>query len=265
MNFGKTLSEATTGIHEHLDNPITDISVDGKVKSLITKVIDVLFPVMVVIGVLMAMLGFYKILTSSDENKIKEGMTIILSGVIGIIIMYSAKYLSHALFAHVFNQTSGNSREVREMLEALYNQVWFPFVKIAVYLSLGILVILMMIRVFSYITSQDEDSKKKSLGVIAWTTIGILFITAAKQIVEAVYGKQSTMLTSNSVDNLSKIGTHVLNPKEIPILFSIINWSLGIISFVLLVMILMQTYKMLTKPDDAETYTSLKKTIIYAL
>ena len=27
----------------------------------------------------------------------------------------------------------------------------------------------------------------------------------------------------------------------------------------------MQTYKMLTKPDDADTFKSLKKTIVYAL
>jgi hypothetical protein len=43
------------------------------------------------------------------------------------------------------------------------------------------------------------------------------------------------------------------------------NWTLGLVAFVLLLLILVQTYKMLTKPDDAETFKSLKKTIIYAL
>ena len=53
---------------------------------------------------------------------------------------------------------------------------------------------MMMIRVFTYITAQDDGTKKKALGVITWTTIGMLFIIAAKQIVEAVYGKQETVL-----------------------------------------------------------------------
>jgi nitric oxide reductase large subunit len=53
----------------------------------------------------------------------------------------------------------------------------FPFLKIAIYLSLGILVILMIVHVFSYITSQDESSKKKSMMVIVWTTIGMLIIS----------------------------------------------------------------------------------------
>ena len=121
-----------------------------------------------------------------------------------------------------------------------------------------------MIRVFTYITAQDDGTKKKALGVITWTTIGMLFIIAAKQIVEAVYGKQETVLKT-WVQNLSGIGTQILNPKEIPILFTVINRSLALVSLVLLVMIILQTYKMLTKPDDAATFWSLKKTIIYAL
>lgn len=122
----------------------------------------------------------------------------------------------------------------------------------------------MMVRVFTYITAQDDGTKKKAMGVITWTTIGMLFIIAAKQIVEAVYGKQETVLKGGST-NLSQIGSQILNPKEIPIFFTIMNRALGLVAFVLLVMILLQTYKMLTKPDDAETFKSLKKTIIYAL
>jgi len=38
-----------------------------------------------------------------------------------------------------------------------------------------------------------------------------------------------------------------------------------LVSFVLLAIILYQTYKMLIKPDDAATFSSLKKTILYAL
>jgi hypothetical protein len=39
----------------------------------------------------------------------------------------------------------------------------YPFLKIAIYLSLGILVVLMIVRVFTYITAQDDSTKKKSM------------------------------------------------------------------------------------------------------
>ena len=124
----------------------------------------------------------------------------------------------------------------------------------------------MMMRVFTYITSQDEGTKKKSLGVIARTTIGMIFIIWAKQIVEAIYWQQKEVIKEGKVwTNLNNIGTNLLNPEDIPIVFNVINRALGLVAFILLALIIIQTYKMLVKPDDAETFKSLKKTIIYAL
>ena len=69
----------------------------------------------------------------------------------------------------------------------------FPFLKIAIYLALGVLVVVMISRVISYILSVEELAKKKSMGVIIRTVVGMLIIIASKQIVEAVYGKQETV------------------------------------------------------------------------
>jgi hypothetical protein len=118
----------------------------------------------------------------------------IFYGVIGIIIMFSAKYLTTVIFSDIFLGGVGEAMTTTDWINKLYNNIVFPFIKIAIYLSLGFLVIMMMIRVFTYITAQDDGTKKKALGVITWTTIGMLFIIAAKQIVEAVYGKQETVL-----------------------------------------------------------------------
>jgi hypothetical protein len=131
---------------------------------------------------------------------------------------------------------------------------------------LGILVVLMIVRVFTYITAQDDSTKKKSMWVIAWTTIGMLLITWAKQIVEAVYWQTEDVIDNwKVIKSLPQIGTEMLNPEDLPILYNVINWALWLAAFALLVMIIFQTYKLLTKPDDASTFTSLKKTIIYAL
>lgn len=264
-NFSVALEQWTESISEHLDTPSYVGDTQGKFNYWIAKVVDVLFPIVLVAGVLIAMTGFYTLLTSSDASKIKNGINLIIYGVIAIILMYSAQYITDVVFSGIFKWGLAEVMQASDWIQTLYTDLAFPFIKIAVYLSLGFLVILMMIRVFTYITAQDDSTKKKALGVIVWTTIGMLIIIASKEIVEAVYGKQEKVLKDWAVTNLSEIGTQILNPTHVPIFFSILNWSLGIVAFVLLVMILIQTYKILTKPDDAATFASLKKTIVYAL
>lgn len=266
FNFGIAIQETTTTIEKHIDGWPSELLVPDRLHAVfITKVIDVVFPVLIVIGVLVAMVGLYSLFTNPEKTK--EGMTMILSGVIGILLMYSARYISTVIFSDMRKKGEAighGAIKASELITTLYNQVFFPFLKLAIYLALGVLVVIMMTRVFTYITSQEEDVKKKALGVITRTTVGMLIISGAKQIVEAIYGKQKEVLNPDP-QKLDQIGTTLLNPKTIDIIFQILNWALGLISFILLAMIIYQTYKMLTKPDDEETFKSLKWTIIYAL
>ncbi len=263
-NFNEVMQGSVGTIRTHLDEPVKwDTST--KAQSIVLKIVDVFFSVMIVVWVLVAMIGFYQILTSSDEWKVKTGILTLVYGVIWIILMFSAKYLTNAIFTIFTDKTwwIQTSIVAIDVVQKLYSDMVYPFLKIGIYLCLWILVLLMMARVFTYITAQDEWTKKKSMWVIVWTTIGMLLITWAKQIVEAVYWKQDLVL--QGWGNLSKIGDKIFNPADIPIIYNVINWALWLTAFVLLVMIIIQTYKLLTKPDDAATFTSLKKTIIYAL
>lgn len=266
FNFGLAIEETTQSLSGTLDAVPTEVSLEARLNSVfVEKVIQVLFPVLIMIGILVAMVGLYSLFTNPDKTK--EGMTMILGGVVGILLLYSARYISTVIFSDMRKKgvAIGTAAiNVSELIKTLYNQIFFPFLKLAIYLVLGILVIIMMTRVFTYITSQEEDVKKKSLGVITRTTVGMLIITGAKQIVEAIYGAQDKVLNA-SPGALSDIGSTFLDPKTIDIIFQILNWALGLISFILLAMIVYQTYKMLTKPDDEETFKSLKWTIIYAL
>jgi hypothetical protein len=219
---------------------------------------------MVVAGVLVAMVGFYQVLTSGDESQIKTWTNTIIYGVIWILIMFAAKYLTGVIFDWIFAWWIWKEVTTVEMIRKIYWEMVYPFIKIAIYLSLGVLVILMIVRVFTYITAQDDSTKKKSMWVIIWSVVGMLLITWAKQVVEAVYWKQEEVLKTG-VTNLSKVGTRLLKPEDIPIVYNVINRALWLVAFALLVIIIIQTYKILTKPDDAATFTSLKKTIIYAL
>jgi len=267
-NFDDSMKSSVSSIQSHLDAPIVEWSTGDKAKAIVGKIIEVFFEVMVVVWILVAMIGFYQILTSKDEWKVKTWILTLVYWVIWIILMYSAYYLTDVIFWIYTTSSWDIVRDLKtvDIIKTLYWDMVFPFLKIAIYLSLGILVILMIVHVFSYITSQDESSKKKSMMVIVWTTIGMLIISWAKQIVEAVYWNQERVLSGLSGEgNLSLIGTKIFDPADIPIVYNVINWALWLTAFVLLVMIIIQTYKILTKPDDAATFTSLKKTIIYAL
>ena len=264
-NFWDWLTKSTASIDWRIDTNLSTWYKWETAWNIILKISSVVFSVLIVVGVLVAMVGLYQILTSSDESKIKTWTSTLIYGIIGIILMYSAQYLTKVIFNNLFNWWAGNEIKVQQLIENLYGNVMFPFIKIAIYLSLWILVVIMMIRVFTYITSTDEWTKKKSLGVILRTTVWMLIISWAKQVVEAVYWKQNEVLSWLSNTNLSTIWSQILNPSEIPIVFNIINRALGLVAFVLLALIIFQTYKLLTKPDDAATFTSLKKTIIYAL
>ena len=248
----------------HLDAPITNTDDGNKAEEIIDRIVDVFFSVMVVAGVLVAMVGFYQVLTSGDESQIKTWTNTIIYGVLWILIMFAAKYLTGVIFDWIFAWWTWKEITTVEMIRKIYWEMVYPFIKIAIYLSLGVLVILMIVRVFTYITAQDDSTKKKSMWVIIWTVVGMLLITWAKQVVEAVYWKQEEVLKTGA-DNLRKIGTRLLQPEDIPIVYNVINWALWLVAFALLVIIIIQTYKILTKPDDAATFTSLKKTIIYAL
>ena len=270
-NFDSALQSSTKSIETHLDAKVDAWLRKTTASNIIKKVVDVVFSVMIVVWILIAVIWFYEVLTSSDEKKVQEGIKTIIYWVIWIIIMFSAKYLSTVIFEDLFFSWWAQAiTEVKplQLLTNIYNKMVYPFIKLAIYLSLWILVILMMVRVFTYITAQDDSTKKKSMWIIVRTIVGTLFITWAKHVVESIYGKQTDLLTNLSQyqwKNLGELDSTLLDPSNIPVIYGAINWALWLLSFALLVIILFQTYKMLTKPDDEATYSSLKKTIIYAV
>lgn len=80
-NFSAVLDKSTESINKHLDTAPTDVNMKaGWVSWAIAKIVDVLFPVLVVVGVMVAMFGLYTVL--SDPAKVKEGMMTIMYGVI---------------------------------------------------------------------------------------------------------------------------------------------------------------------------------------
>ena len=129
----------------------------------------------------------------------------------------------------------------------------------AIYLVLWVLFLILAGKTISIVTSGDI---KKAGTIIAWTAISILAIIWAKQIVEAVYGKQSDVLNKNAL-NLWDLWSGVLANKSIPLAYDVINWVLWITAVVILILILVHTFKILTNPSKADNRQSLWKSLLY--
>ena len=57
----------------------------------------------------------------------------------------------------------------------------------------------------------------------------------------------------------------ILEFESIPLIAQIINWVMWLTMFIILVLIIIQWYKILTKPDDPKTREGMKKAILYIL
>ncbi len=228
------------------------------------KVMKVLLPLIVVLWILLSILWFYKILFSSDEKAKEEWMKYIWYWALWIVLIISAKYIWTTIYEWIFNQW--NNTNITDIVwwniaQELYDKVVFPFLKIAIYLCLGVLFIILASRVFTFIFAKDEDTKKKAWTLIGRNILWMLAIIWSKQIVEAIYWKKAEVL--KDVTNLWQIWTSVLTQRNIPLFYQIINRAIWLLSFIILIMIIIQTIQLLTKPDDPKQMEKIKNTLLY--
>lgn len=94
----------------------------------------------------------------------------------------------------------------------------------------------------------------------------------SKQIVEAVMWKQDSVLkvvrpwSQEAVPaRIDEQWNTILEFGSIPLIAQVINWVMWLTMLMILVLIIVQWYKVFTKPDDPKTRESMKKAIIYIL
>lgn len=228
------------------------------------KVMSVLVPLIVVLGILIAILWFYKILFSSDEKAKADWTRFILYWALWIILIMSAKYIWTTIYEWIFNQW--DNTKITDILwwniaQEIYDKLVFPFLKLAIYLSLWALFVILVSRVFTFIFAKDDDTKKKAWTLIWRNILWMLVIIGSKQIVEAVYWKKADVL--KDVSNLWQIWTSVMAERSIPLFYQVINRAIWLLAFVILVMIIIQTVQLLTKPDDEKQMGKIKNTLLY--
>ena len=259
--FDLALSKSIESINKNLEAAEWAKWVQGAQNFLYNKIMNVVVPLIVIIWILSAILWFYKIMFSSEDTATKEWTKYIMFWVIGIILIMSAKFIGQNVFDMLWTP-EGGTITWSAMAIWLYERILYPFIKLAIYLVLGAMFVILVSRVITFLFGTDSDAQKKAGTLIWWNVISMIIIIGAKQIVEAIYGKQATIVNQN-ITNLGEIWSGVLADKNIPILYQVINYALGIASLVILVIIIIQTVALLTKPDDPAQVKSIKNSLLY--
>lgn len=251
--------------------------VEGTWATLFNKqvihIISYFIDIFIVLWIAVAFFGWYKIMVSDKDENLKEWIRLVLFWIIWVIIMVSASFLANSLVwdtGIITTEFEDNPNPSWvQFADRLYNNIMYPFIKVVLYFVIWILFFIMAGKVVSFVLSTDDTAKKKAWWIIIRCVIWILIVMWSKQIVESVMWEQDVVLNKNAtrVTGWDKAGMwdELLDFGKIPLVAQIINWVMWLTMFAILVLIIIQWYKIFTKPDDPKTRESMKKAIIYII
>ena len=258
--FNYSMNKAIEPIRSGVDSATTIANTwwGESIQMFMFNLLDkIIIPILISIWVVIWMIWAYKLLFSSDENQISTWLKMVAFWVIWIILMISAKYIWSVLFEDIFESGNVNDMTWIQLSKNIYDKIAYPFIKIALYLALAVIFVILVWKSISLI------NQKTALWMIGRCAISILVIIWAKSIVEAVYGKQNEVFDAAS--NLGDIWSGILADKNIPILYHVITRAIGIIWLVILILLIIQWFKILINPSKAENFQKLWKNILYTV
>ena len=263
--FDSSMDASIAPIKKHLDaaEPNSLIWWWDSIRSFVfNKIINVITPIIIIVGIAIWIIWAYKLFFSSNAEDTKKWIQLIIYGILWIVIILSARYIWSVIFEDMFQSWDAVWMNWVHLAQTLYNKIAYPFIKVIIYIVLWVLFIILAWKVFGFITNSDGSGQKKATTMIARSAISMIIIIWAKQIVEAIYWKQEQVL-NESAQNLWELWTWILADKSIPILYTVINWIMWFTALVILIIIIFQTFQILTNPDKAENRQKIGKSIIY--
>lgn len=238
----------------------------------IINLIEYVIYIFIALWIAVAFVWWYKIMASSKDDSTKDWIRLVIFWIVGVIIMVSARFIAGALvwdnwviseeFTNILGEENGPSWV--QIAANLYEKVLYPFIKLLLYFVIWILFFMMAAKVIKFATSTDDSTKKKSLWVILWSVIWIFVVMWSKQIVEAIMWNQERVL-NDAASQISDMWNPILEFGKIQLISQIVNWVMGLTMLIILVLIIIQWYKMFAKPDDPKNRESLKKTLLYVI
>ena len=137
--YGNVIWQTTNGASlktaVHWD-VVTDEKWATLVNDQVLKIVGYIIDIFIVVWILVAFLGWYKIMTSDKEETMKEWVRLVIFGIIWIIIMVSARFLAswlEGLLKTEFVGASSDSPKWMRFVASLYEDLLYPFIKLALY------------------------------------------------------------------------------------------------------------------------------------
>ncbi|NOZ44003.1 MAG: hypothetical protein GXP45_02480 [bacterium] len=115
--FDISMLKSIKPIEKNLDVPEMRLGAQGVKDFVFKKVMNVLVPVVIALAMLLIIFSFYQLMFSSDEAQVKKAGTYLVYGVIGIIIIMSAKYISTILFENILHSGNLNALNPAQVAE----------------------------------------------------------------------------------------------------------------------------------------------------
>ncbi len=232
---------------------------------LIYIVRTVITPVILFVWVLLGIAWIYEMIGSTKEDSMKKWFNYILWGAIWIIVIISANFIVNTVInGWVFVYDDQWQLLWNTTAQMVYQKLIFPFLKLFMYIVLGILFILALIRTLGILFNAKDDNSKKAGMIITWNAIGILVIIFAKNIIEAIYGLEEKVVSRNAI-TLWDLWDWVLADKQLPFVYTVINYAVSFIWLLILILIILQAIQLLTNPTNEDTQKKLRKNVIYML
>ena len=254
-----------------------DLKWGEELRDLIARIaVKIIIPIFVFAGIIIAIIWFYKLMCSDSDEEQKRAFDYLLRWTVGIVIMVSAWFITNQLvwstwdtniLWSIWSPANNEAPAGAVIAEQLYTQIVFPLLRVFIYFALGILFIMAITHAFKYIFSKDDEFQRKSFTILIFNALWIIVIILAKQMIELVYGTYSDVINEELVAwwgwNAWQVGNGVLEIREFWLLQTAINWILSIAAFIVLILIVYQSYQLLTNPDSEDLVTNLKKNIGY--
>lgn len=266
---------------------------DGR--SIVEFIIDFLlqrvFSLLLILSITIVVIGCFSFIFSTNEETIKQSINYIMWWIVSIVLVLSITYIIGVLVggdsgASTWSDSDGlfeqfgrslwftdivyeydKTRNGVWLAAQLYDRLMFPFIKFASYLLVWVLFLILLSNVFKYLTSGEWEMQKTSLKICLNTILGILLIASAKFIVQFVYWVQEKVLNQKAA-NLSQIGTQIgaTDPNSVAntqLIFNYFNRWLSFLGFVMVILIIINAYKLLFEWDQSEVLTQTRKYFLY--
>lgn len=263
-NYDRSIQNSIKGIERVVGNDLVDQRWEDAVNTLIFRVINaIVIPLVIFMWIFLALIGFYRLFVSNNPDDIQTGFNYIIWWIVGIVVMVSARYIGFVIWNDIFDAGTNTRLNGVEIADQIYSQVLYPFLKLGIYLVIGVLFLVVIVKSYKFVTNDEDTNTQTTINAIIGNILGILLILGSKEIVEAVYGRRDAIKTQFA--NVSEIWWALLAWRaNIPIYFQFINWLIGLIVVAILVFLLIQWFKLLFNPESDESIDETKKYLLYA-